>query len=581
MQIGGVPALAAVNSLGGLVYGYIIVGISTTVGYFWPCWYNIYHGTTLNTWEIAIVSSVVNIGAGCGAMGGGPVINFLGRKKGIMLAALICLLGHVGSCFSVVYGMQVFFRIIVGVGGGMSTAACPAYVAEMAPDNYRGTLNSLFQVCITIGIFLANFVGYFVAGPRRNVHGAHSAIDYCEGGGTSGTPMESYTSGHSLGQNLALLLPGVIFPLGLAILAMVVPESNKWLAERGERDPLKLTGGDEAPAAKGSIADLFTIHRKAAVIGIVMCCALQLTGINAVMFYATAFFTGAGIKQLLLASMLLMLWNCVTTFISLFLVDRAGRRLLLIPSVLVLSLSIIGLDIVTLTEPKRAAFNFVPGPPAMVIPPTMPTAPVPSPSAPPMPPPVSMKIATQSLENPVGSQTDLEEALSTLVKFAQGPEAVKELGSFIAVPGAPMEIPAPPKRVANGAQSAFSIIFLVLYIAAFEIGPGCLFWVIVNEIFDPSIASTAGGIFNALMWVMTLFITLTFPPLKSGMGSNVFLLYGIPGILCTLFLFFCLPETKGKDISQISEDLQSRWIVWPDRGYTAKKSINDESENLP
>eukprot|EP01006_Ploeotia_vitrea_P037350 TRINITY_DN66122_c9_g1_i2.p1 TRINITY_DN66122_c9_g1~~TRINITY_DN66122_c9_g1_i2.p1 ORF type:complete len:543 (+),score=52.26 TRINITY_DN66122_c9_g1_i2:73-1701(+) len=521
--------LVLLNSLAGLIFGYILIGVNSPAGNWWSILYNTANdndNTDDNVWQNAAVTSIVTIGAGIGAVCGAPLINRLGRKKGIAIGAAFAAAANIGSGFSYTYAAQVIFRFVVGIGAGLTSQACPVYVQEMSDDQYRGSHNAVFQVMITAGIFVCNLVGYYIAeedGQRGVSHHERKA--------------------HAFSQNMQLILPPTVLPLLLCVLALVMPESRKWVprSARGannynnmnmnmvqqqqqgpssssssspnfdETQPLHpkthtllvdINNDDDDEETQNhplhtTCGALVSKYRKASIIGLFMVVSLQLTGINSVMFYAPAVFSLVGLKKQQEATVLLMLWNFVTTFMGVFLVDKIGRRKLMLATLLIMSISITGLGIVGKTEK------------AFVLPPSSPAIPSSSPSSPPSP-------------------------------LLLGETAV---------------------RSANTVQTGLTLAFFALYIAAFETGPACVFWVIINEIYAPSIASSAAGLCNAEQWTGALVVTLTFLPLKRALDGAVFILYGVIGFVCWVFLLLCLPETKAKSLQEITREMNAKWIV--------------------
>lgn len=324
---GAILLYALVNILGGLIFGWAAVGINSSVGTLWRCMYDIAEDDNKNTWLITILQASVNAGAMFGALFGGYLIDTIGRKKGVAVAAAIVTAPSFASCFMRQYAGQLVSRIITGFGVGLVSSSCPPYVSEMAPKSHRGTLGSLFQVFITLGIFLANLEGYFILGEHRDL----DVAPYCL--------TETDTSVFD-NRNLIVVLPGAVFGACLFVLAVFfMKESDEWLKKQDVAGQKMLNGdmqNPSSPTGKVSLAQF----PKAAVVGILMAVALQFTGINAVMFYSGNFFKAASVVQRTLASTLLMLWNFLTTLIALGLADKWGRRVLLIPNLALLSISI-------------------------------------------------------------------------------------------------------------------------------------------------------------------------------------------------------------------------------------------------
>lgn len=442
---------AMVNILGGLIFGVCAVGINTGLSVLWPCAYNL-TPTGDHTWEIAALLSAVNIGAMVGALSGGEIAGRIGPKWTMFVGGLLATT-TVFSMFANTYVTQFIARVVTGLGVGMTSSVCGAYVSEMAPASRRGFLGTLFQVFITVGILAANIICYFVLGDNRDF----KVDDYCVALAAKGTLQTLALERSRTIMIAAVAIPGLFT---LLVFSPFVPESFAYT--RANADDSK----DELlDKPKATIGELFRAKRPL-MIAIMGAVALQLTGINAVMFYCSSFLDQAKVSQKVLGTVIIMAWNFVTTLVALFLSDRAGRRLLLLPCLAVITLSMLGLGL--------------------------------------------------------------------LVVFRT-----------------------------DSTPSSLAFVLLGLYILGFEAGPGCLFWVICNEVFPEHIAQKGFSFVNFVQWSFTLIVTFCFPPLQSALGGWVFWFFGVPGIISTGFMLFCLPETRGKAKRDITLELSSpNWVVW-------------------
>ena len=441
---------AMVNILGGLIFGVCAVGINTGLSLIYPCAYGLLPDTD-HTWEIAALLSAVNIGAMVGALTGGEIADRVGRKW-TMSAGGILAMATLFSMYADTYFSQFVSRVVTGLGVGITSSVCGAYVSEMSPPPRRGFLGALFQVFITVGILAANVICYFVLGTNRDA----SAGAYCDL--LSASPADRLTD--SMQKIRIVMIAAVAVPglFVLLVLSPLVPESYDFVRGQSERATL-------VDKPKATMADLFKAKRPL-VIALMGAVALQLTGINAVMFYCSKFLEAANVSQKILGTVIIMAWNFVATLASLFLADRLGRRLLLIPSLMALTVAML--------------------------------------------------------------------ALGILVEYQT-----------------------------HETSSVFAFVLLGIYILGFEAGPGVLFWVICNEVFPEPISQKGFAFVNMFQWSLTLLVTFCFPPLQTAMGGWVFWLFGIPGVLVSVFMLFCLPETRGKTKRDITLELSNpTWIVW-------------------
>jgi SP family arabinose:H+ symporter-like MFS transporter len=201
---------------------------------------------------------------------------------------------------------------------------CPVYIAELAPAAKRGRLGSLFQLGIVLGIFLTLFINAMIQGAGDEVWNASSGWRWMLG---------------------AEVCPAV----ALFFLLFFIPESPRWLLQAGRereaRQILEQVGGPvhaetEIVAVRqvlaqeeGGFSELFQHRfRKPLIIAVILMAVSQFSGINAIMYYSTKIFTtaGVGVKNSFSASVLIGLVNLVFTFVAIALVDKAGRRALLL-----------------------------------------------------------------------------------------------------------------------------------------------------------------------------------------------------------------------------------------------------------
>ncbi|CAL9131918.1 unnamed protein product [Musa acuminata var. zebrina] len=243
-----------------------------------------------------------------------------GRKLTMQAASIFFLVGVVLNAAAVNIAMLIIGRILLGVGVGFANQAVPLFLSEIAPVHVRGALNILFQLDVTIGIFVANIVNYLV-------------------------------SISTLGWRLALGLAGVP-AIMLCLGSMVIAETPTSLIERemlmeGLAMLKKIRGTDNVDAEYEEILHACEMARQVKqpfknlmkrssrpqlVIAIVMQVFQQFTGINAIMFYAPVLFQTIGFKNdaSLLSAVITGIVNVLSTVVSLVLVDKVGRRFLLL-----------------------------------------------------------------------------------------------------------------------------------------------------------------------------------------------------------------------------------------------------------
>ena len=262
--------------------------------------------------------SVVLIGCMFGAGISGTISDRIGRKRFMLFSAVLFLVSAVGCALPRTMAEFVIFRFIGGLGIGSASILAPLYISEIAPAPIRGALVSVNQLAIVTGILLAYFVNWAFAG----VGPSNWRWMYAAGA-----------------------LPSVIF----FILLLRVPESPRWLVKQGrESEALgvlsRVNTADLAAAEvssikealameKGSLAELFSPgFRRALLIAVVLAILQQITGINAVLYYAPRIFERAGFTRMsaIGQSTIVGVVNILFTIVAIALVDRVGRKPLLL-----------------------------------------------------------------------------------------------------------------------------------------------------------------------------------------------------------------------------------------------------------
>ena len=302
---------AAFAALGGLLFGYD-TGVISGAELF------LKNDFTLTTFALEVIVSGVLAGAAVGALTGGRLADMFGRRRLLIATAIIFGAGAIICAAATSPSMLIGGRIIVGLAIGMSSGIVPVYISEVSPAEARGWQVSLFQLAITIGILVAYIVDYAFAGIQ----------------------------GWRWMFGLALV-PTVIFGLGMFFL----PESPRWLAKRDRevaRAMLKRLRGESdvreemleierslAHAEEhGRLSDLLEVSlRPALMVGIGLAVFQQVTGINTVIYYAPTIIQSAGISSAsgaILATAGIGVVNVLMTVIAMRLIDRMGRRPLLL-----------------------------------------------------------------------------------------------------------------------------------------------------------------------------------------------------------------------------------------------------------
>ncbi|MBA0878282.1 hypothetical protein Goshw_029748 [Gossypium schwendimanii] len=275
-----------------------------------------------------------------------------GRKLTMQIASIFFIIGVILTAGGINIEMLIFGRIFLGFGVGFANQAVPLFLSEIAPPNLRGALNISFQLFITIGILVSNLINYFTT----NVHPHGWRISL----GIAGVP--------------ALMLC-----LG-SILICETPTSliERHKVEEGRKVLRKIRGVENVDDEFDSIIhacemakqvkDPFRklmkpVSRPQLVISICLQIFQQFTGINAIMFYAPVLFqtVGFGNDAALLSSVITGLVNVFSTVVSIYVVDRAGRRILLLEACVQMFISQVIIGIILFKELKTTGDNLSKG----------------------------------------------------------------------------------------------------------------------------------------------------------------------------------------------------------------------------
>ncbi len=330
--------VASVAALGGLLFGYDTGVISGALLYLQPAFH-------LNATASEIAVSAVLIGAILGAASGGRLADGIGRKKALILLGVIFAIGAVLTAIAPNLGFFIAFRIVVGFGIGAASMITPMYIAELAPPSIRGALVTFFQLAVTVGIAVAYWVDLAFANA-----------------GMGWRPMFAVA-----------FIPGALLAMGMLFLS----ETPRWLASKGRWD-------DASAALEHTIhgqekqRELDDIHRTleeekrasvkellrpglrvALLVGVGLAIFQQLVGINTVIYYAPTIFGYAGFSSAsaaILATSIVGVMNVLSTILSLFLVDRVGRRPLLIGGIGGMIVTLAAMGIVFAIGPSKAGW---------------------------------------------------------------------------------------------------------------------------------------------------------------------------------------------------------------------------------
>ncbi|MDJ1131303.1 sugar porter family MFS transporter [Streptomyces iconiensis] len=332
----------AVIAVGGFLFGYDTGVVSGALLY-------IRRDFDLNSFQQGAVVSVMLIGAMFGALGAGRVADRIGRKKTLALEGVVFIFGTAIAVAATGFGMLVAGRVVLGLAVGAASATVPIYLSEISPSQIRGRVLSANQLMITVGILASYLVDLAFAG-----------------------------SGNWRAMIGAGFVPSVFLCLGTLFL---VPESPLWLMRNGEKEKARKViamvsdeehadrllerfrqyqeqqkrsgggeGGSQQSQRQGWRVLLTARARPALAVGLVLAAVQQFGGINTIIYYSPTIIeqTGLNASNSIFYSVFIGAINLLMTLVALRLIDRVGRRRLLIISLagMLVTLALLGLSFV-------------------------------------------------------------------------------------------------------------------------------------------------------------------------------------------------------------------------------------------
>jgi SP family arabinose:H+ symporter-like MFS transporter len=434
--------LSLVAALGGFLFGFdtaVISGAERDIQLIWE----------LNDWVHGLAVAVALYGTVIGALFGGIPANKYGRKSSLIWIGVLYFVSAVGSALAPEVVSFMVFRFIGGLGVGASSVVAPMYISEIAPAKNRGLLVALFQFNLVLGILAAYFSNYLI-------------------GLTEWTDAWRWMLGVEA-------LPALIYTL----LVFKVPESPRWLIahknnfEDAEKILVKTDPEGVEEAIALAVEEKKSLHLEVGfsslfhskylhitLLAVMMALFNQLSGINAIIYFAPRVFEMAGIssENALFSTIGIGVVNLFATMLGVYLIDRIGRkRLMYIGSIgYIISLGLI-------------AYSFSGG-----------------------------------------------------------------------------QIPA-----------NYLPLFVFMFIASHAIGQGSVIWVFISEIFPNELRAFGQSIGCFTHWILAAVIANVFPFFANQVGpTTIFGFFGVMMILQLIWVALRMPETKGRSLEEIQQDLK-------------------------
>jgi len=313
-------------ALGGLLFGFDTGVISGAI-HFIKIEFN------LNAYQEGFAVSNLMVACVIGALLAGPIADWTGRKKVLILCAVLFTVSAILSALPRSFTELVIARFIGGMGVGMASVVSPMYIAEISPAKIRGRLVALNQLAIVVGILLSYLSNWLLVDTGIN-NWRYMLV--------------------------AEILPAITFLVGL----FFIPESPRWLTKEGLEkealDVLNVVAGaanadHELQEVKKSLAEKRTslkelLHpslRRVLIVGILFSLFAHITGIDTIIYYGPIIFLESGFKtdSALLASVMIGITNLIFTFVGMAMVDKAGRKFLLLVGLagMGISMTLVGL----------------------------------------------------------------------------------------------------------------------------------------------------------------------------------------------------------------------------------------------
>lgn len=566
-------ALAAIVSLGGFLLGFGGAVISGAIPF-----YKNALGITDNASMIGLSVSAIIAGSIIGNFFAGSLCNKFGRKKALIITSFIFMISSLASAFAQEPILFIASRIFMGVGVGFAILAAPMYIAEIAPSKKRGFLVSFNQLNIVLGISIAYFSNYFI-------------LQLVE------DPTLNWR--WMVGISFA---PSVLY----FFLLLFIPESPRWLTQKGKNDEalailtgiggeehakselqnIQETSKKEANEEKASISELFSKKmRYVLFIGLALAFFQQISGINAIFYYAPMIFslTGGGQDAAFAQAIILGVVNVVLTIVSMFLIDKWGRKPLLITGSLIITvcLAIAGFTFanarynITENSVKEIITNFKNSEITTLasnIDPlnykldsivyldsaTIGVYRAGSVTA-------SFRTDAENIHAIEASAKVFESTLNQMIGTYNGER--KFFGLFeqkLDESGASSQTISMIKANSTSLirektieiNSILVLIAIIGFLVGFAISLGPVTWTMLSEIFPNKyrgIGISIAGTFNAITSTVVSFV---FPIELAYLGAAAtFLIYAGFIFICFFIVLFYIPETKGKSLEQLEKEL--------------------------
>lgn len=511
---------ALTSALAGFLFGFdtvVISGAEQTIQTLWQ----------LGDFQHGLAMSMALWGTVVGALLGGWPTEKWGRTRTLQSIGILYVVSAIWSGLATdVYAFMIA-RLIGGVGVGISTVAAPLYISEISPPAFRGRLAGMFQFNIVFGILVAFLSNALLAGIGEQAWRWMLAVE---------------------------AFPALIF----TALCFVLPESPRWLiSHQGDEtaalkafkqinpstDPIELQLlvaeiTESSAQSNSSAVGFWSLQlRTPILLAFLVAFFNQLSGINAILYFAPRIFelTGLSAQAALLQSIGIGCVNLVFTFVGLYLIDRLGRRTLLIIGSFgyIASLGLCAYTFFANAVEFRVASAAIQ---------------------------VSdLALKFEASPDAVQGRKELDESLEILrgldVAAYRGPDFEVPVAALPAdIAGWSSELVLQASEAA-GAGGVIVLICIFAFIAAHAVGQGAVIWVLISEIFPTRYRAMGQSLGSFTHWIFAALLTLSFPQMVTYFSpGTVFGFFCFMMVLQLVWVWLMVPETKGVPL----EELQSR-----------------------
>jgi len=475
---------------------------------------------SLTKLEVGWAVSSLTLTSTFAMLSSGPLSDKVGRRQVLRYAALLFIISAILSAIAPNFWFLVVARMIGGFGVGAALIIAPIYIAEISPPESRGRMVSFNQFNIVIGISTAFFSNYMIQ--RFSQIDASWVITLA---------IDADPWRWMLGMET---IPAVFY---LVVLFMV-SESPRWLLMKGRESEariimIKATGEQLAEVEilaaresfahaqeehKSSVSDLFKPAMKLVLtIGLTVGIVQQITGINSVFFYAPSIFeqSGVGTNAAFTQAIWIGITNVVCTVIAISLIDKLGRKPLLVTGVagVVISMLLISYSF------NQATYTLT----------TKAIAELPA------------EIDGSKLQSIADKRFDNDVAFKNAIKEALGNQQAAKYESKLIQSSASM-------------NSMLILIGILGFVGSFSISLGPVMWVLFSELFPNAIRGIAVSFVGLVNSAVSFLVQLAFPWELANLGNSMtFLIYGLFGIAGLVIIIWILPETKGKSLEELEK----------------------------